>query len=102
MVQMQSEFKERRRAPRTDVKHVVRIRPFDPQFPPEYCKTFNISESGLYIVTSARHYVVGMNVYVTRDFQPGNPMNRSVDGSVVRIQELESGKFAVAIQIHSS
>ena len=99
---MLGDFKERRQTPRTDVKQVVRIRPFDLQFPPEYCTTFNISESGLYFATSARHYVPGMNVYVTRDFQPASPMNRSVDGSVVRVQELEKGKFGVAIQIHSA
>jgi hypothetical protein len=99
---MQGDFKERRQAPRTDVKQVVRIRPFDPQFPPEYCTTFNISESGLYFATLTHHYVPGMNVYVTRDFQPGSPMNRSMDGSAGRVQKLESGKFGVAIQIHST
>jgi hypothetical protein len=78
---MQGKFKERRHAPRTDLKQVVRIRPLDPQFPPEYCTTFNISETGLYFATSTRHYIPGMNVYVTSDFQPGSPMNRSVAGS---------------------
>jgi hypothetical protein len=96
---MQGEFKERRQAPRTNLEQVVRIRPVDPQFPPEYCTTFNISESGLYFATSARHYIAGMNVYVTSDFQPGSPMNRSVSGSVVRVEELENGQFGIAIQI---
>jgi hypothetical protein len=96
---MQGEFKERRHAPRTDLKQVLRIRPVDPQFPPEYCTTFNISEAGLYFATSARHYLPGMNVYVTSDFQPGSPMNRSVAGSVVRVEELENGQSGIAIQI---
>jgi PilZ domain len=96
---MQGEFKERRHAPRTNLKQVVRIRPVDPQFPPEYSTTFNISESGLYFATSAGHYIPGMNVYVTSDFQPGSPMNRSVAGSVVRVEELENGQFGIAIQI---
>jgi hypothetical protein len=98
---MQTEFKERRQAPRTGLSQVVRIRPFDPQFPPEYCTTFNISETGLYFATSASHYSPGMNVYVTSDFHPGSPMNRSIAGSVVRIEELESNRFGVAIQIFS-
>ena len=96
---MQADFKERRYTPRTNLKQVVRIRPVDPQFPPEYCTTFNISETGLYFATSARHYIPGMNVYVTSDFQPGSPMNRSVAGSVVRVEELENGQFGIAIQI---
>jgi hypothetical protein len=96
---MQGKFKERRHAPRTDLKQVVRIRPLDPQFPPEYCTTFNISETGLYFATSTRHYIPGMNVYVTSDFQPGRPMNRSVAGSVVRIEELQNNQFGIAIQL---
>ena len=96
---MQAEFRERRHAPRTDLKQVVRIRPVDPQFPPEYCTTFNISEAGLYFATSSGHYILGMNVYVTSDFQPGSPMNRSVAGSVVRVEELGNGQLGIAIQI---
>src|SRR6266478_3833251 len=98
---MQVQFEERRQARRTDLKQLVRIRPVDPQFPPEYCTTFNVSEVGLYLGTSASHYSLGMNVYVTSDFQPGSPMNRSVTGCVVRIEELECGQFGVAIQILS-
>jgi hypothetical protein len=40
-----------------------------------------------------------LNVYVTSDFQPGSPMNRSAAGSVVRVEELENGQFGIAIQI---
>lgn len=98
---MEDHLKERRRAPRSNVRQVVRIRPFDPQFPAEYCTTFNISKDGLYFETSAGHYVPGMNIYVTSDFQPGNPMNRSVAGSVVRVDELGDGKYGVAIHIFS-
>jgi len=59
---MQGQFEERRRTGRTDLKQVVRIRPVDSQFPPEYCTTFNVSEAGLYLVTSVSHYVLGMNL----------------------------------------
>ena len=70
---MEGEFKELRHAIRVQQRQLVRIRPFDPQFPPEYCTTFNLSEEGLYFATSAGHYVPGMNIYVTSDFQPGKP-----------------------------
>jgi len=59
---MQGQFEERRQTGRTDLKQVVRIRPVDSQFPSEYCTTFNVSEAGLYLVTSASHYVLGMNL----------------------------------------
>ena len=98
---MQGDFNERRHAPRTKQKQPVEIRPFDPQLPPEDCTTLNISESGLYFETS-RHYTHGANLYATGEFQPGSLMNRSIAGSVVRVEELESGMFGVAIQIHSS
>jgi len=98
---MADEFKDRRRTPRSNLQQVVRIRPFDPQFPPEYCTTFNISADGLYFATSAGHYSPGMNVYVTADFQPASPMNRSVAGAVVRVEQLDNNQFGVAIHIFS-
>ncbi len=91
--------KEQRQTPRTPLQQVVRIRPFDPDLPPEYCTTFNVSRGGLYFATSASHYVPGMNVYVTSDFQGGSPLDRSVAGAVVRIDPLEGDLFGVAVQI---
>jgi len=90
---------ERRRSPRTDLKQVVRIRPFDPQLPPEYCTTMNLSPDGLYFTTPAAHYAVGTNVYVTGDFQPGSPIHKAVAGVIVRVDPLPDGRFGVAIQI---
>jgi PilZ domain len=93
--------KERRRKPRINLEQVVRVRPFDPEFPPEYCTTFNISKDGLYLSTSAAHYTPGMRVYVTADFQPGSPLNHDVSGAVVRIDKLQNGQFGVAIHLFS-
>jgi len=92
---------ERRRTTRIDLKQIARIRPFDPQFPPEYCTTLNVSLEGLYLATSAGHYAVGMNVEVTRDFQPGSPFDLDVAGAIVRIEKLEADRFGVAIQLFS-
>ena len=81
------------------MRQVVRIRPFDPQLPPEYCTTLNLSKDGLYFTTAAAHYTVGTNVYVTGDFQPRSPIHKAVAGAVVRVDQLEDGRFGVAIQI---
>jgi hypothetical protein len=93
------ETRERRRRPRIDLSQVVRIRPFDPDLPPEYCTTVNVSHEGIYFATSSDHYVPGMNVYVTSDYQPGSPLNHALTGLVVRVEKLENDKWGVAIQI---
>jgi hypothetical protein len=93
--------KDRRTVPRTEVSQLVRIRPFDPNFPTEYCTTFNVSRAGVYFATSSAHYLLGINVYVTRDFLPGDPMNREEMGSVVRVEKLEDDRFGIAIHFFS-
>jgi len=94
-----TESSERRHQPRLNLSQVVRIRPFDPNLPPEYCTTYNVSKEGLYLATSAGHYVPGMKVYVTSDFQPGSPLNHAAAGVVVRVDKLEDDKWGVAIHI---
>ncbi len=98
---MPTESKERRRQPRTNCSEVAFIRPFDSRLPPDSCKTFNISEDGLYLATSADHYVRGTNVYVTSDFQPGSMVHIATAGIVVRVEKLEDHKWGVAIHIFS-
>jgi len=97
-----SDAKERRAVPRANLAQVVRIRPFDPELPPEYCKTANVSRGGLYFVTSAAHYAPGMNVYVTSDYQPGSPMNRAVSGTIVRVDPIDDAHWGIAIHIFPS
>ena len=98
---MSTEPQEQRRYPRIDLSQAVQIRPFDPSLPPEYCTTFNVSQTGLYFSTLAGHYIPGMSVYVTSDFQPDSPLNSTVMGTVVRIDKLESDKWGIAIHILS-
>ena len=98
---MSTESQERRRYPRIDLLQAVRIRPFDPSLPPEYCTTLNASQDGLYFPTRAGHYVLGMSVYVTTDFQPDSPLNSTFVGVVVRIDKLESDKRGIAIHVLS-
>ena len=101
---MSTEPQEQRQYPRIDLSQAVRIRPFDPSLPPEYCTTLNASQNGLYFPTQADHYVLGMSVYVTTDFQPDSPLNSTYVGIVVRIDKLESDERGIAIHVlsHSS
>jgi hypothetical protein len=92
---------ERRRLPRTRLSQVVRIRPFDPDLPAEYCTTLDVSQDGMYFATSAKHYTPGVNVYVTSDYQPGSPLNHAMTGLVVRVEKLEEDKWGVAVQVFS-
>jgi hypothetical protein len=84
-----------------DLSQATRIRPFDPSLPPEYCTILNGSQDGLYFSTGTNHYVIGMTVYVTTDFQPDSPLNSTFVGVVVRIDKLESDKRGIAIHVVS-
>ncbi len=79
------------------MSQAVRIRPLDPALPRDSCTTFDVSQYGMYLFTTASHYFPGMNVYVTSDFQPDNAMA----GVVVRVDELENKSWGVAIQTYS-
>ncbi len=71
---MDTAAKECRNSPREALSEPVRIRPSDPQFTEEICKTANVSRSGT--STSQRllkHYFVGMNVVVTLNFGQDDP-----------------------------
>jgi hypothetical protein len=92
---------ERRRQPRTNLSQIVRIRRFDPSWPPEYCTTSNVSQDGLYFASSEGHYALGINVYVTSDFRPNSLINYAMEGVVVRVDRLANEKWGVAIQTFS-
>lgn len=98
---MPTKSTERRREPRTNLSQVVLIRPLDSRLPPDSCTTRNVSQDGLYLATLTGHYVPGVNVYVTSNFQPGSPMNYAMVGVVVRVEKLKDDKWGVAIRIVS-
>ena len=50
-------------------------------------------------MTSTRHYFIGMNVVVTLNFGPDDPMHREQIGDVVRLEKLEDGVWGVAMRI---
>ncbi len=91
--------KECRLTPRETLSEPVLVRPCDPLFPEEICMTANVSRSGLYFVTTTRHYFVGMNVVVTLNFGADDPIHREQIGDVVRVEELDEEKCGVAIRI---
>ena len=99
---MSTEPQERRRYPRVDLSRDVRIRPVDPDLPPEYCTILNGSQDGLYFPTQAGHYMLGMSVYVTTDFQPDSPLNSTFMGVVVRIDKLDPERWGIAIHVLSA
>jgi hypothetical protein len=98
---MPTEPTERRRQPRANLSQVVFIRPVDSRLHPDSCTTFNVSQDGVYLATSAGHYAPGVSVYLTSNFQPGSPMTYAMAGIVMRVQKLEGDKWGVAIHIFS-
>lgn len=96
---MLTAVKECRLTPRETLSEPVLIRPCDPLYPEEICTTANVSRSGLYFVTSTKHYVVGMNVLVTLNFGPNDPIHREQIGDVVRVDTLSESKRGVAVRI---
>jgi hypothetical protein len=96
---MLTAVKECRLTPRETLSEPVLVRPSDPLYPEEICKTANVSRSGVYFVTSTKHYFVGMNVVVTLNFGADDPIHREQIGDVVRIEELDEDKWGVAIRI---
>ena len=98
-ITMVTAAKECRTSPREILSEPVRIRPSDPQFTEEICKTANVSRGGLYFTTSTKHYFVGMNVVVTLNFGPDDPRHHEQIGDVVRVDQLPDEMWGVAIRI---
>jgi hypothetical protein len=96
---MQIAMNECRQAQREDQSESVLICPCDPECPEEVCMTLNVSRNGPYFTTTTGHYFPGMNVIVTPNFRPDDPMQQEYMGDVVRLERLEDGKWGVAIRI---
>ena len=77
----------------------VRIRPVESQYAEEIRPTLNVTWDGLYFATSIGHYFSGMNVYVARNFQSGDPANQEKQGTVVRVDNLKEGRWGVAVHL---
>ena len=91
--------KESRATPRENLSEPVLVRPCEPEYPDEICTTLNVSRNGLYFMTTAEHYYIGMNVIVTLNFDLDDPMHREQIGDVVRMERFEDGRWGIAIRI---
>jgi hypothetical protein len=98
---MPTESIERRRQPRTNLSQVVFIRPANSRQPPDSCTTFNASQNGVYLATTAGYYAPGLSVCLICDFRPDSPMTYAMAGIVVRVRQLEDKTWGVAIHIIS-
>jgi hypothetical protein len=86
---------------RTKVSQPMRIRPAHGDLPEESTTTLDVSQGGLSFASAAGHYYVGMEVFLKRDAISGAPATLEERGSVVRVEEMESGKRRVAVRIIS-
>ncbi len=98
---MQPGFVEKRLSARSKGVEHVRIRPVDPRYPEKVCTPANISQNGLLFMSSTGNYFPGMEVLVTRNFHPGDPLLREERAIVVRVHSLGSGHQGVAVQIRN-
>lgn len=87
---------------RTSTSQSIRIRPLNSLYAEEICTSINLSPSGLYVESASNHYYVGMEVYLTRNVNPGDAKSQEEHGSVVRVEKLEGGKCRLAIRIISA
>ena len=95
----QDKTESRRGIRRARVSQPVRVRPKNAELPEETCWTVNVSRNGVKFVTLSDHYLPGMELFVTRNFQPNDPANFEETGSVLRADKLKDGRWSVAIQI---
>jgi hypothetical protein len=97
---MPPDQKDKRRARRVKLRQPVHIRPFDQRCSPEVSTTINLSRDGIYFETSLGHYFAGMDIYLTRNFDPADPLSHEEIGEVVRVERLPNGKWGIAVRVY--
>ena len=90
---------DKRKHRRAKISRSLLVRPADPQYKEEVTTTVNVSRDGLYFVTPAKHYYIGMRLSVTLGYEPLDSCASASLGKVVRIDRLEDGRFGIAVQI---
>jgi PilZ domain len=93
------ENKDKRKHPRAKISRLVLVRSPDPKHRKEVTATVNVSRDGFYFVTPAKHYYMGMHLSVTLGYEPNDPCASSSLGKVMRIDQLEDGRFGIAVRI---
>ena len=75
------------------------ISPADPRYREEVQPTENLARGGLYFVTSAKHYYLGMRVSLVAGYEPNDPCNAKSFGEIIRIDKLKDDRLGIAVQI---
>ena len=95
---------ERRRSRRAKIMRPVRVRPSEPcdEHFEDFPTSVNASREGIYFLTRTEKYYTGMRVFATFPYiSPNDPMNCEYLAHVVRVENLGSGKFGVAVELLS-
>ena len=95
---------ERRRTRRVRMKQGLRVRPTSPQDGDfeEIGTTSNVSQDGVYFVTTRDNYREGMRLYVTVPYHsPFSPQNYEYLGQVARVDHLADAERGVAVKFLS-
>jgi PilZ domain-containing protein len=88
---------ERRRRERLRVCLPVYVRRLD-QSEQEVATTVDITRHGLRFTTSRDHYSRGMSLLLTFPYSFGNLVRKEYLGEIVRVDDLNEGGRAVAVQ----
>ncbi len=90
--------KDRRSNPRARISKPVRVRTSNIQYKEEVRATLNASRDGLYFMTLATHYFVGMRLRVTFPYEPTDLCSIEFLAEVVRTEQLQDNRLGVAVQ----
>src|SRR5579863_8851583 len=90
---------ERRSSRRVKLSRPLLARPSDPKYEEEVRSTVNTSRDGLYFITRATHYYVGMRVGLILGYAPADRCNSTSFGEVVRVDRLNDIDFGIAVRI---
>jgi arsenate reductase (thioredoxin) len=99
---MKTDPPDGRHSQRSPASQKIRIRPADPRYPPKICIATDQSHTEFYFMTATGIYFPGMDVFVTRNFQPRDTNTREEKAAVVRVTSLGSGNVGVTVQITGS
>jgi hypothetical protein len=98
-------YADKRVSRRAKIARPVRVRPSDPRDDhfEDLPVSVNASKEGIYFTSRRKEYYKGMRVFVTFPFSSAHdPMNCEYVAEVVRVEELPSGKFGVAVHLKMS
>ena len=93
---------EKRRSRRAKIARPVKVRPSDPRDEhfEDIPNSVNASREGVYFLTKNARYYVGMRLFVTFPFTSAHdPLSSEYVARVVRVENLGSNKFGVAVEL---